>query len=94
MTILKSVADPDLQIRGGGGGGHPYPEIRGAVSRKRCLGPFGPQFGRNIRGGPSPGSATENGGRTKPIVKFYATHGHEPTGSESTVGSESVSLER
>ena len=34
---LKSVADPDLQIRGGGrGGGHPDPEIRGvgAVSKK------------------------------------------------------------
>ena len=29
------MADPDLQIReGGGGGGHPDPEIRGAQSRK------------------------------------------------------------
>ena len=27
---LIAVADPDLQIRGGGGG-HPHPKIRGAV---------------------------------------------------------------
>ena len=39
------MADPDLQIRGGGGGGsHPDPEIRGAVSH----------FGREIRGGAGP----------------------------------------
>ena len=25
------MADPDLQIRGGGGGGHPVPEISGAL---------------------------------------------------------------
>ena len=31
------MADPDLQIRGGGEGGHPDPEIRvrGPVSKKR-----------------------------------------------------------
>ena len=45
------MADPDLQIRGGGGD-HPDPEIRG-----------GPHFARKIRGepgfpGPSPGSTT------------------------------------
>ena len=57
--------------------------------------PFGPQFREKMRwGGRSPGSATENGGQTKSIAKYYATHGHEPSGSESTVGLESVSLER
>ena len=41
---LKSVADPDLQIRGEGrGGGHLDPEIRGvgAVSKKNVFGPSG-----------------------------------------------------
>ena len=76
-----------------GGGGHLDPEIRGEAVSKKLFAPFGPQFGR-LKRGPSPGSATENGGRTKPIAKYYATHGHEPSGSESTVGSESVSLER
>jgi len=28
-SSLSSVGDPDLQIRGRGGGGHPVPEIRG-----------------------------------------------------------------
>ena len=33
------MADPDLQIRGKGGGGHPDPEIRGggAVFIKKCF---------------------------------------------------------
>ena len=40
------MAEPDLQIRGeGGGGGHPDPEIRrrrgGAVSKKIFSGPSG-----------------------------------------------------
>ena len=40
MTILKSVADPDLQIRGGGG--HPDPEIRGGGGlKKNVSGPSG-----------------------------------------------------
>ena len=58
------MADPDLQIGGGGGGvGHPDPEIRGARSPKNGFQPFGPHFGGKIRGGPSspgpsPGSAT------------------------------------
>ena len=45
-SVYISVADPDLQIRGGGGGGHSDPEIRGggAVS-KFFLRPFGAQFG-------------------------------------------------
>ena len=46
-----SVADPDLQIRGGGeGGGHPDPEIRGGPGlQKNFFRPFGPHFGRRIR---------------------------------------------
>ena len=44
--LLQSVADPGLQIRGGGGwGGHPDPEIRarggGAVSKKFFFSPSG-----------------------------------------------------
>ena len=42
FTVLYSVADPDLQIRrGGGGAGHPDPEI----------GEGGTQFGLQIGGG-------------------------------------------
>ena len=44
MYTYSSVADPDLQIRGGGGGGgqgggHPDPEIRGerGLSGLGCL---------------------------------------------------------
>ena len=45
------VADPELQIRVGGG------------LKKKCFRPFGPQFGLKIRGRPGspglfPGSAT------------------------------------
>ena len=53
-----ALADTDLQIRVGGGGGHPDPEIRGVVSKKLFCGPFGPQFGLEIiemgRGGGPP----------------------------------------
>ena len=36
MKSRSAAADPDLQIReGGGGGGHPDPEIRGAQSLKK-----------------------------------------------------------
>ena len=62
------MADPDLQIRGRGGGGHPDPKIRGEPGlQKNFFRPFGPQFGRNIRRGagplgPSPGSATKDNG--------------------------------
>ena len=37
------MADPDLQIRGKGGGGHPDPEIRGggAVLKKMFFSPSG-----------------------------------------------------
>ena len=60
--VWTTVADPDLQIRGGGegGGDHPDPEIRGgAVSSKNFFRPFGPQFGLKIRGcsAPPPGSS-------------------------------------
>jgi len=40
------VADPDLQIRGGGGGE--------ASLKKMFLQPFGPHFGLKIRGGGPP----------------------------------------
>ena len=48
-----TVADPDLQIRRGGGGGHPDPEIKGggAVSKKFFSAPFGSQFGLKVSGG-------------------------------------------
>ena len=43
LKAKKPVADQDLQIRGGGGGGHPDPEIRGGVaSKKHVFRPFGP----------------------------------------------------
>ena len=55
------MADPDLQIKGGGG--HPVPEIRGGSGLKKMFfRPFGPQLGPKIREsgplGPSPESAT------------------------------------
>ena len=58
------VADPDIQIRGGGGGaGHPDPETRGMPGlQKNFFRPFGLQFSLKITGvrppGPSPRSAT------------------------------------
>ena len=64
QLYCKAVADPDPQIRGGGG---VIPEISvgglGAVSKKLVFQPFGPQSGLKIRGypgppGPSPGFAT------------------------------------
>ena len=45
------MADPHLQI-GGGGGGNSDPEItEGPVSQKILFRPFGPQFGLKIRAG-------------------------------------------
>ena len=43
---------------GGGGGGHPDPEIRGGRrrSQKTIFQPFGLQFGLKIRGGRPPGA--------------------------------------
>ena len=42
VAVLVTLADPDLQMRGRGGG-HPDPEIRGgeAVSQKNFFGPSG-----------------------------------------------------
>ena len=68
LKANKPVADPDLQIRGGGGGGHPDPEIRGGLaSKKQVFRPFGLHFDLKIRGvpvppGPSPESSTANRG--------------------------------
>ena len=54
FVLSLAVADPDIKIGGGGGG---------AGLQKIFFGPFGPQFGLEIRGagppGPSPGSATD-----------------------------------
>ena len=55
-----TVADPDLQIRGGGGGGgvggsHPDSEIRRGGSQKFFFfGSSWPHFGLIIRGDPAP----------------------------------------
>ena len=59
------MADPDLQIRGGGG--HPDPAIRGGWSQKVFFRPFGPQFGLKIRV-PSPESATDKNVKGLPFV--------------------------
>ena len=61
---VPALADPNLQIRGWGGGGHPDPETRGIEpSKKDFSRPFGPQFAPKVReaGPPSPslGSATD-----------------------------------
>ena len=50
---IASVADPDPQIRGGGG--PPDPEIRGGGFQKPFFRTFGPQFGLKIRGAGPPG---------------------------------------
>ena len=54
MFVTRALANPDLQIRGGG---HPDPEIKGGGgdrSPKKFFPPFGRQFGLNIRvGGPA-----------------------------------------
>ena len=58
---VNLVAAPDLQMRVGGRGGNPDPEIRGRPSLKtKVFWLYGPQFGLIIREvrGPSPGSAT------------------------------------
>ena len=49
---IKPVADPDFKIRGEPG--HPDPEIRGGVSKKKFFLPFGPQIGLKIRDGRAP----------------------------------------
>ena len=68
IVLLAAVADPDLQIRGGGEGGHPDPGIRKrAVSPKNFFRFLGPHFRQKIRRGgggagspgPSHGFATD-----------------------------------
>ena len=56
------MAEPDLQIRWGGGGGSSRPWDKGRGVSKIFFRLFGPQFGLKIRGagpGPSPESATD-----------------------------------
>ena len=48
----NTVADPDLQIRGGGRSSDP--ELRGGGLQKDFFRLFGPQFGLKIREAPSP----------------------------------------
>ena len=51
--VPRTVADPDLQIRGGARSSRPWD--KGGRSPKRFFSaPFGPQLGLKIRGGPSP----------------------------------------
>ena len=54
----RTVADPDLLIRGGrgGGGGHQDHEIRGegACLKKKVFSALSPQFGLKIRWGAPP----------------------------------------
>ena len=54
------MADPDLQIRGGGGGGHSDPEIRGEGGLKIFFTAFRGSVWSKKRGGagPCPGCAT------------------------------------
>ena len=65
--MINPMADPDLQIRMGvgGGGGHPDPEIRKGGLKNFFFRPLRPQFSLKISGeggggplDPSPGSAT------------------------------------
>ena len=52
-----TVADPDLQIRGGGGGvggGHPDSEIRGGGLKKFFFRLFIASFWSKNKGGPGP----------------------------------------
>ena len=52
VTLQIEVADPNLQI-GGGGGSHPDHEM-GGVSEKNFCWSFGPQFVLKIRWGGGP----------------------------------------
>jgi len=73
--VPHTVADPDLQIRGGPS--HPDPEIGGGGGiQKKLFWPFGPQFGLKTRGGPgppgtSPRSATAIGRGAFAIAMIY-----------------------
>ena len=61
------VADPDLQLRRGGGGSHPDPEIQDGspVSKKNFVWTFRSQFGVKIRGG---------GAQAPPLDPLLAWH--------------------
>ena len=50
------MPDPDLELRGKGGGGRSSRPLdkEGAVSPPQIFPPFGPQFGPKITGGPGP----------------------------------------
>ena len=60
------MADPDLQIKGGGGGGQPDPEIRGGPAAENFFSALWASFWSKKKGGapgppgPSPGSATDS----------------------------------
>ena len=45
------MPDPDLEIRGGGGGRSSRPLGKGGGALQKFFRPFGPQFGLKIRGG-------------------------------------------
>ena len=51
FSCTTSVADPDLQIRGGGWTSRPWDKGWGAVSKENFFQPFGPQFSLKIRWG-------------------------------------------
>ena len=68
--MLGTMADPDLQIRGGGGGGRPVIQTLrkgGAQSQKKIFPALRASFRSKIRQGgplgPSPGAATREKGR-------------------------------
>ena len=73
------MADPKLQIRGGGGEGAVIQTLRkgGGQSQKKFSRLLGPQFGLKIRGagppGPSLGSATTKYSRTPALqtLRYY-----------------------
>ena len=71
--MINIVTDSDLQI-GGGGGGHPDPEIRGAGPdlKEKFFSALWASLWSKIRRrpgppGPSPGSTTEIGPRNRPF---------------------------
>ena len=71
---MKSVPDPDLEMRGGGGPG------AGGGLPKTFFRPFGLHFGPKIREGvrapgPSPESAT---GNPHPFFYKHCNHSHSP----------------